>query len=85
MGTRSSVLTCTHNVCFEPINFLHRNFEFLQLKDSLYIAWACLHNVRKNLFPIIFSYNVFLILRSQSRLKNIYKLKRAEIVFFIRK
>ena len=46
---------CTHNLCFEQKlekyqRFSTDLFQFLQLKKSLYIAWACFHNV---LWPII--------------------------------
>ena len=42
---------CTHNLCFEQKqekyeNFSAENFQFLKLKKSLFIAWACFHNVK---------------------------------------
>ena len=46
------VLTCTHNLCFEQKyekyrNFSTENFHFLQLKKTLYIAWASFRNVHR--------------------------------------
>ena len=51
MFWRGAVLTCTHNLCFEQKkekyqNFFDENFNFYNLKKSLYIAWA---SFRKNI------------------------------------
>ena len=50
-----AVLPCTHIQCFEHlyknIFFFSMNFEYLQLKKSLYnIAWVCFHNGKACLY-----------------------------------
>ena len=44
-----AVLTCIHNLCFEQKlekypNFSAKHFQFLKLKNSLYIAWVSFRN-----------------------------------------
>ena len=66
MGTRynrltEAVLTCTHNLCFEEKykKFSDKKLQFLKLKNSLYIAWACFRNVHNVFGEMIFRQNGF--------------------------